>query len=64
MDRSSAALDMNAVLMVSDKLVEVQSPAEQEPFSAETLGKLLRMAKKGIDELIVEQKRVLGTDRG
>ncbi len=57
---STAATDMNVVMTESGKFVEVQGTAEQEPFSAETLGKLLRLAKKGIDELIVEQKKMLG----
>lgn len=57
---STAATDMNVVMTESGKFVEIQGTAEQEPFSAETLGKLLRIAKKGIDELVVEQKRVLG----
>lgn len=57
---STAHTDMNVVMTESGKFVEIQGTAEQEPFSAEMLGKMLRIAKKGIDELIVEQKRVLG----
>lgn len=57
---SSAHTDMNVVMVESGKFVEIQGTAEQEPFSAETLGKLLKMAKKGIDELIRAQKEVLG----
>jgi ribonuclease PH len=57
---STAHTDMNVVMTESGRFVEIQGTAEQEPFSAETLGKMLRIAKKGIDELILEQKRVLG----
>lgn len=56
---SSAATDMNVVMTASGRFIEIQGTAEQNPFSAETLGKMLRLAKKGIDELIAEQQRVL-----
>ena len=56
---STAAADLNVVMTESGKFVEVQGTAEQEPFSAETLGKLLGLAKRGIDELIKMQKSVL-----
>lgn len=57
---SQANTDMNVVMTESGKFIEVQGTAEQEPFSAETLGKMLKLAKAGIDELIREQRRVLG----
>lgn len=57
---STAHTDMNVVMTESGKFIEVQGTAEQEPFSAETLGKMLRLAKKGIDELIMAQKAILG----
>ena len=50
---------MNVVMTESGKFVEVQGTAESDPFSAETLGKMLKLAKKGIDELIRAQKEVL-----
>lgn len=56
---STAATDMNVVMTESGKFVEVQGTAESDPFSAETLGKMLKLAKKGIDELIRAQKEVL-----
>lgn len=56
---SSAATDMNVVMTGSGKFIEVQGTAERDPFSAETLGKMLKLAKKGIDELIEAQKLVL-----
>jgi ribonuclease PH len=56
---STAHTDMNVVMTESGKFVEIQGTAEQDPFGAETLGKMLKMAKKGIDELIRAQKEVL-----
>jgi len=56
---STANTDMNVVMTDAGKFVEIQGTAEKEPFSAETLGKLLRLGKKGIDELILAQKEAL-----
>ncbi len=56
---SRAHTDMNVVMTGSGKFVEIQGTAEREPFAADTLGRLLKLAKKGIDELIAEQERVL-----
>lgn len=56
---SSAATDMNVIMTESGRFVEIQGTAEQNPFSAETLGKMLKLAKKGIDELIQAQRSVL-----
>lgn len=56
---SSASTDMNVVMTESGKFIEVQGTAESKPFDATTLGGMLKLAKKGIDELIKEQRRVL-----
>lgn len=56
---SVANTDMNVVMTRSGKFVEIQGTAEHEPFSAETLGKMLKLAKKGIDELIQAQIGIL-----
>jgi len=56
---STANTDMNVVMTASGRFVEVQGTAEHEPFSAETLGKMLKLAKKGCEELIAAQKAVL-----
>ena len=56
---SSAHTDMNVVMTGSGRFVEVQGTAEAEPFSAETLGKMLKLAKKGCDELMAAQKAAL-----
>lgn len=57
---SQAEVDMNVVMTGAGKFVEVQGTAEGEPFSPETLGKLLKLAKSGCDELIAIQKTALG----
>lgn len=57
---STAHTDMNVVMVESGRFVEVQGTAEQEPFAADALGRMLKLGKKGIDELIAAQKEVLG----
>jgi len=56
---SQAEIDMNVVETDSGQLVEVQATAEREPFSRKDLGDLLRLADKGIKELIQLQKAML-----
>lgn len=48
---SRAATDMNVVMTGSGKFIEVQGTAEAEPFGADVLGRLLKLAQKGIVEL-------------
>lgn len=57
---STASTDMNVVMTESGKFIEVQGTAEARPFDAKTLGTMLKLAKKGIDELIVLQRQALG----
>lgn len=56
---SQAQTDMNVVMTESGKFVEVQGTAEGDPFSAETLGKMLALAKKGIQQLTQMQRTAL-----
>lgn len=56
---SVADTDMNVVMTGAGKFVEVQGTAESEPFDAATLGHMLKLAKKGCDELMVAQREVL-----
>jgi ribonuclease PH len=56
---STAHTDMNVVMTSSGKFVEIQGTAEQDPFGIQTLGEMLKVAQKGINELIAEQRRVL-----
>ncbi len=57
---SSAHTDMNIVMTGSGKFIEIQGTAEREPFGVDVLGRLLKLGQKGINELIVAQKEVLG----
>ncbi len=56
---STAHTDMNVVMTQSGKFIEVQGTAEAAPFTAETLGKMLSLAKKGIGQLIDLQKEAI-----
>jgi ribonuclease PH len=56
---STAETDANFVLTGSGGLVEIQGTAEGAPFNDEQLGQLLKLARKGIGELVELQKQVL-----
>ena len=56
---STADVDMNIVMTEGGRFIEVQGTAEKEPFDQDRLMELLDLAKKGISELIEEQKKVL-----
>ncbi len=56
---SQADLDMTVVETDGGQLVEIQATAEKEPFSRKDLGALLRLADKGIRELIGIQRVAL-----
>ncbi|HEX4157509.1 MAG TPA: ribonuclease PH [Rhizomicrobium sp.] len=56
---STAETDANFVITGSGGLVEVQATAEGAPFSEEALGELLRLARKGVTELMELQRRAL-----
>jgi ribonuclease PH len=56
---STAETDANFVITGGGGLVEIQGTAEGAPFSEEQLGQLLRLARKGIGELIELQKKAL-----
>ena len=57
---SKASVDMNIVMTGNGQLVEVQATAEGAPFSHEEFEILLKLADKGIKELIAFQAEVLG----
>ncbi len=57
---SKAQTDMNVVMTESGKFIEIQGTAEAKPFTAEELGRMLGLAKKGIGELIGMQRSTLG----
>lgn len=57
---SKAKVDMNVVMTGNGKFVEVQGTGEDAPFSREEMDELLRLAELGVNEMIAEQKKVLG----
>ena len=58
-----AQVDMNVVMTGSGKLVEIQSTAEEAPFSRDDLNEMLSLAEKGIKELVAIQKGIVEGER-
>jgi ribonuclease PH len=56
---SSAETDANFVLTGGGGLVEIQGTAEGAPFSDEEFAQLLKLARKGVTELVVLQKEAI-----
>lgn len=57
---SRADVDMNFVMTAGYKLVEVQATAEHQVFDEAQLGRMLTLAKQGVQQLIAKQQAVLG----
>jgi ribonuclease PH len=57
---NNADVDMNLVMTGSGKIVEIQGTSEKVPFYAKDLGKLVKLADKGIKSIIKIQKKILG----
>ncbi len=57
---SAAGVDANFVLTGSGGIVEIQGTAEERPMTEDQFHELLRLAKKGVGELIAAQRRALG----
>ncbi|WP_010630375.1 ribonuclease PH [Sporolactobacillus vineae] len=58
---STTDVDMNIVMNGEGRFVEIQGTGEEATFSDEELAELLRLAKKGIRELIHAEQAVIGT---
>jgi ribonuclease PH len=56
---SNADVDFNVVMTTSGKFVEMQGTAEKEPFSRHELDELLRLAEKGVKQVLAAQKKAL-----
>ena len=56
---SNAQADANFVLTGRGGIVEIQGTAEEDPFAEEQFMELMRLAKKGVNELVVLQKQAL-----
>ncbi|MGR3717958.1 MAG: ribonuclease PH [Thermohalobaculum sp.] len=57
---SEAGTDANFVITGSGGLVELQGSAEGAPFTEEQFLDMLRLARKGVTELVAVQKAALG----
>ncbi|MGE5307502.1 MAG: ribonuclease PH [Deltaproteobacteria bacterium] len=56
---SKAEVDMNVVMTGKGRYIEIQGTAERKPFSGEQMDKLLKLAHKGIEELVEIQRTIL-----
>jgi ribonuclease PH len=56
---SRADVDMNVVITGSRKMIEVQATAERRPFDEAQFGKMMALARTGIESLILRQQAVL-----
>ena len=56
---SRADVDMNFVMTASGKMVELQATAEHQVFDDAQLAKMLGLARKGVQELIAAQQKLL-----
>jgi ribonuclease PH len=56
---SHAEVDMNVVCTGDGRFVEIQGTAEKKPFNHNDLQEMLRLASKGIRELILLQRKIL-----
>ena len=56
---SNAQADSNFVLTEKHDIVEIQATAEEKPFSEAYFKEMLALAKRGVSELILLQKRAL-----
>lgn len=59
---STAQADANFVLTGAGGVVEIQSTAEDYPFTRDEFNTLLDLAEAGIEQLVHLQKRTLGLD--
>lgn len=55
----TANVDMNVVMTAAGRYVEVQGTGEEATFSRQELDKLLRLASRGIKQLIETQQKAL-----
>ena len=56
-----AQVDMNVIMTGDGRIVEVQGTAEEYPFTKQEMDSLLKIAEKGIQDLVLVQKDVLGS---
>ncbi len=56
---AGAEVDLNVVMTGTGKFVEIQGTAEGQPFDQETLLGLLKLARRGIEQLLAQQANLL-----
>ena len=59
-DRGALA-DANFVMTASGDIVEIQVTAEKAPFSEDDYMTLMKLAQRGVGELVGLQRRALGS---
>jgi ribonuclease PH len=59
MEDSSAAADSNFIMTSRNQIVEIQTTAEDVPFSCETFDEMMAMAKLGIAKLVKLQLQAI-----
>jgi ribonuclease PH len=57
---SRADVDMNLVMTGSNRFVEVQASAERQVFDETQLQGMMRLARTGLESLLIMQKAILG----
>ncbi|KMP12409.1 ribonuclease PH [Candidatus Nitromaritima sp. SCGC AAA799-C22] len=57
---SEADVDLNVIKTGSGGFVEIQGTAEREPFTDKQMKDMLKLADKGIKELVAIQKKAVG----
>jgi len=62
LEDSAAEADTNFVLTGAKGIVEIQGTAEDYPFSEDQFMELMGLAKKGVAELVILQRQVLGLE--
>lgn len=56
---SRADVDMNVICTGDGRFIEVQGTAEREPFTREQMDQLLRLATRGIEDLVKMQRETI-----
>jgi len=57
---SRADVDMNFVMTAGHKFVEVQATAERQVFDEQQMGKMISLARQGLQSLTAKQQAILG----
>lgn len=59
---SKAEVDMNVVCTGDGRFIEIQGTAEREPFSHDQMTQMLALASKGINELVLLQRKAVALE--